>query len=137
MYVTNNNDFDYQDRYNGNDYTFPAGQSVGIEMDVARHIFGVGDPDKSSYLVRSGWAKTSDSVHAGYDILNRFIFSDVPNSPATGDTPAAAPSVPPEVSAAPIPEAPVQDPAQSPSVVVNTPPIQNGSSNLLDKLNGL
>ena len=75
--VTNNNDFDLKDRYDGQDYIFPAGSTVMCEDSAARHIFGVGDPDKLTYLKRQGWMKISTDEAKAKEILNNFKFEPV------------------------------------------------------------
>lgn len=44
--VTNNNDFDLDDHFDGRRYEFPTGKSVSIPFDAACHIFGVEHPDQ-------------------------------------------------------------------------------------------
>lgn len=44
--VTNNNDIDLDDHYDGRRYEFPAGKKVKIPFDAACHIFGVEHPDQ-------------------------------------------------------------------------------------------
>ena len=72
--VTNNNDFDLVDRYDGQDYLFPAGKTVMCEDAAARHIFGVGDAEKRPYLTRQGWMKASDKFEEAMAKLNNFAF---------------------------------------------------------------
>ena len=72
--VTNKNDFDLIDRYDGQDYAFPANKTVRCPEAVAMHVFGLGDPDKKPYLTRQGWLRTSDGVDAAMAILNKFSF---------------------------------------------------------------
>jgi hypothetical protein len=72
--VTNNNDFDLADRYDGQDYFFPAGKTVMCEDAAARHIFGVGDAEKRPYLTRQGWMKASDKLEEAMAKLNNFTF---------------------------------------------------------------
>jgi hypothetical protein len=72
--VTNRNDFDLMDRYNGEAYFFPKGKTVMCPDDAARHIFGIGDEDKKPYLTRQGWSKSSDKFEDGMEKLNKFSF---------------------------------------------------------------
>ena len=72
--ITNNNGFDLKDRYDGDDYIFPAGETVACPDAVARHIFGVGDEDKRPYLTRQGWLRSSDKFDEGMEKLNNFSF---------------------------------------------------------------
>lgn len=75
--VTNKNDFDLADRYDGQAYFFPAGKTVMCEDAAARHIFGVGDQNKIPYMTRQGWIRTSSDVQKATEILNRFVFEYV------------------------------------------------------------
>ena len=72
IFVTNTNDFDYQDRFDGQDYYFPRGERVTVPMIAAQHMFGLGRADKTENLVRAGWANTSDGVQK----LARFVFTE-------------------------------------------------------------
>jgi hypothetical protein len=72
--ITNKNDFDLIDRYDGKDYIFPAGETVLCPDSVARHVFGVGDDDKKPYLTRQGWLRLSDKFDEGMKKLNNFVF---------------------------------------------------------------
>lgn len=78
LVVTNGNDFDLRDRFNGIDYDFPAGASVAIGEDAAAHIFGFGEGDKIPTLIRQGWMKVSNDEAAAREILNRFSFDIQP-----------------------------------------------------------
>jgi hypothetical protein len=73
--IRNNNDFAFTGRYNGIDYDFPAGATVAVPEDAARHIFGVGVADKAEIMTRHGWL----GVNANYDVamqkLNNFSFN--------------------------------------------------------------
>ena len=82
--VTNNNDFDLNDRFDGTDYTFPAGKSVMLAQPAAKHIFGFGDDNKTPYLSRQGWLRTSGDTKEAHEKLNNFVFSDA-NVPVSGD----------------------------------------------------
>jgi len=75
--VTNNNDFDLIDRFDGQDYLFPKGKTVRCPDTVAAHVFGLGDPDKKSYLIRQGWLRSSSSVDTAMAILDNFAFESV------------------------------------------------------------
>jgi hypothetical protein len=72
--VTNNGDQLLQDRYDGTDFLFQPGASINIPEEAARHIFGFGDPDKLPYLVRQGWARSSDKLNEGLSVLKNFAF---------------------------------------------------------------
>ena len=72
--ITNTNGFPYTGRYDGKDFTFPAGAPVYCPDDAARHIFGLGQQDKSAVLSRNGWATVTSGLQVGLDILNNFKF---------------------------------------------------------------
>ncbi len=70
---------DFVGRYNGQDYFFPSPKNgkkhpVYIEDDAATHIFGIGNFDKKTVLLRHGWSTVASTVEAGMAILNKFIF---------------------------------------------------------------
>src|SRR6266704_1753971 len=79
--ITNNNTFDLTDRYDGQDYTFPAGKTVRCPMVLAQHFFGIGEPKKMPYLARQGWSRTSQDWEAGMKILNNFKFEMIDQGP--------------------------------------------------------
>jgi len=141
MFVTNNNEFDYSDRFNGNDFAFPAGGTVQVDFDAARHFFGLGDADKMPYLVRSGWAQSSNGFDVGMKILNNFVFSDSPlgiedviqASEATSEETESSPAIPLAVAGSP---ASIEVPASS-EAPIQEPEAPAPSSNLLDKLGAL
>lgn len=74
--VRNNSDIDLQDRHNGTDYLFPRGESVTVDDEVARHVFGFGDADKAPYLTRLGWMKSNLEYDQAMQRLGKFTFSD-------------------------------------------------------------
>ena len=76
MIVVTNKTWDtLKDRYDGVDYEFPAGKSVGIPVDVARHVFGYGVADKTATLARLGWMRTQAEQKEAMDKLGGFVFS--------------------------------------------------------------
>lgn len=97
LQVTNNNTFDLVDRYDGQDFTFPAGATVALGEDAARHIFGFGEADKIPYLARQGWVRNSGEIEAGMQKLNGFSF-------ASYDTPLPGEIIVPDEEDAPIVE---------------------------------
>lgn len=111
LQVTNKNTFDLSDRYNGQDFVFPAGATVALEESAARHIFGFGEADKVPFLARQGWSRTSGDIEAGMQKLNGFSFSSM-------DTPMPGEIIPEEESA------PVEEPASKSS----------GKKSILEKL---
>ena len=96
IFVTNKNDFQHADRYDGTDYLFPPHQAVALSEEAAAHMFGFGQPDKGPVLARLGWAFHYDESKKQYANdadgpvkLARFVFSkgefvqrDVDTSPA-------------------------------------------------------
>lgn len=74
--VTNRNNFTLKDRYDGVDYFFKPNESVVIEEEAARHIFGYGATDKIPFLVRQGWCASSDKTDEGMNKLNKFKFEE-------------------------------------------------------------
>ena len=91
--VTNHNEFLFSAMFGGRVFKFPPGRTVACEDDAAAHIFGIGDPDKTTILARHGWATPMESTARGLDILAKFKFEhiapklDVPH--ATDDHGAA------------------------------------------------
>jgi hypothetical protein len=84
IFVTNTNDFDHIDAYDGQEYVFPQGERVMIPEEAAMHFFGRGLKDKSEQLVRLGWAMKYDPVkkqfiedQEGVKKLARFVFDEV------------------------------------------------------------
>ena len=75
--IANGNDFDFETRFNGKDFMFPAGKAVFCEDDAAAHIFAVGQADKTAVLARHGWVKPGELVTKGLDILGKFSFDHV------------------------------------------------------------
>jgi len=74
--VTNRNSFTLKDRYDGIDYVFKPNESVVIEEEAARHIFGYGVEDKIPFMVRQGWCASSDKTEEGMNKLNKFRFEE-------------------------------------------------------------
>ena len=72
--VTNRNEFDLHDRFNGVDYAFPKGGSTVVDEDVAKHIFGFGAPDKIPYLTRLGWMQQSRQYDEAMQKMAGFVF---------------------------------------------------------------
>lgn len=73
--VSNKNSFDFTGRYNGVDYHFPAGKTTALPEDAAKHIFGIGLPDKADVLVRYGWIQNGAQLGQAMGILNNFSFN--------------------------------------------------------------
>ena len=75
LVVTNSTNETLVDRFGGVEYEFPAGRSVGIPFEVARHIFGYGEGNKEPYLIRLGWLKTIGGLDEAMKKLGGFSFS--------------------------------------------------------------
>jgi len=78
IFVTNNGDFDFEDGYAGSRYTFSCKSTVEIPIEAAKHIFGYGEQDKTSHLIRLGWLRMSNEVDRAMEKLNKFSFSMQP-----------------------------------------------------------
>jgi hypothetical protein len=83
IFVTNTNKDDHVDRYDGEEYVFPANERVMIPFDAAVHMFGHNMKDKTETLVRLGWAMTYDPAKKqfvedpeGPKRLARFVFDE-------------------------------------------------------------
>jgi len=72
--IKNGNDFDFVARYDGREYTFPAGKTRACDDDAAHHIFGLGADNKMAVLTRHGWVKPMEAVSIGMAVLNKFSF---------------------------------------------------------------
>ena len=71
IFVTNTNDFDHQDRFDGQDFFFPQNERVTIPVIAAQHMLGLGLADKTETLIRAGWVNDKDGVQK----LARFVFT--------------------------------------------------------------
>lgn len=76
--VTNGNDFDLDDHFDGRRYEFPAGKTVSIPFDAACHIFGVEHPEQLkdkdkllSYVCRR-WGWNTKEFTATKEHIKRF-----------------------------------------------------------------
>ena len=75
IYVTNNTENTLKDGFGGVFYEFKPGETVEIPVETAHHIFGYGEDNKEPYLARLGWAKTSNDLPAGLEILQKWDLS--------------------------------------------------------------
>lgn len=75
--ITNGNLNQFVGRFDGQDYAFPPAQPVYCPDEAAKHIFGLGQVDKSSVLSRNGWATVTGDLEVGLAILNNFKFVSV------------------------------------------------------------
>jgi hypothetical protein len=84
--VTNNNDTQFVDVYNGIRYTFGPKQSVSIPLAAATHIFGYQKTNCDTQMMfnhmckRWGW-NTPENVKDGFakvkEIFGKFVFAPV------------------------------------------------------------
>lgn len=61
-------------RFAGVDYDFPAGKDVPCDEEVARHIFGFGEADKSTALLRLGWIVPGQGRQVAEQRLAKIVF---------------------------------------------------------------
>lgn len=76
VFVTNTTHKAFEDGFSGVRYRFAPGHKVEIPVEVARHIFGYGDPDKEPYLVRLGWIETKNDLPEGILKLAQFEIAE-------------------------------------------------------------
>ena len=88
VFVTNENEFIHEDRYNGEDFVFPPGEPVLVPFDAAVHMFGYQLADQTDVLVRLGWAMMYDPVKKqmvenpdGVRKLANFVFEEATVQP--------------------------------------------------------
>lgn len=101
LWITNGNGEDYEDRFDGEDYYFAVGDPVEVPIDGACLMFGYGEDNKTSTLMRAGKAATANDLKSGLVWLANFAFNN---------------AKPPEQAVAPLlqsPEAVVGDSAAS------------------------
>ena len=78
IFVTNNSDQDLKDGFGGVFYNFVQGSTVEIPLEAAKHIFGYEQEDKTPYLARLGWAKTTNELKDGLQRLSKWELSTQP-----------------------------------------------------------
>src|SRR5258708_6047493 len=88
IFVTNHNDFDHQDRFDGQDFFFPKGERVTIPMVAAEHMLGLGRTDKTENLIRCGWGNEGE---VGVKKLANFVFTQGVMVEAPVDSQSALP----------------------------------------------
>lgn len=79
--VTNGTEKTIKGRYAGQDHEFPVGVEVAVSADIARHIFGFGESDKTEALTRLGWMVSSSDAEVAYERLALVKFG-VPSTDA-------------------------------------------------------
>lgn len=76
LWVTNRNENPHSDRFDGEDFFFPYGEPVEVPIEGADLMFGYGQADKTSTLMRSGMAPTAKDLKNGLLWLANFTFSN-------------------------------------------------------------
>lgn len=76
LWVTNNNGDDYEDRFDGEDFYFAKGEPVEIPVEGAQLMFGYGEDNKTSTLMRAGKAATANDLKSGLVWLANFTFNN-------------------------------------------------------------
>ena len=72
--VTNNNPTDFKASYDGQAYCFVAGLTMTAPDDAVNHIFGLTQKSKREVILRHGWAKPTEPLQAGLEVLKNFKF---------------------------------------------------------------
>jgi hypothetical protein len=78
VYVTNEGEMSLTDGWDGTHYVFAPGKTVEIPAFVAGHIFGHGVEDKTPYVIRLGWAKTTNDLPKALAWLENFVITTEP-----------------------------------------------------------
>jgi len=78
VYVTNRG-MNFIARYSNEDIKFPNNEEVKITDEVAKHLFGYGEDDKTPYFVRLGWMKMNTDYEKAMSRLAEFSFASEPN----------------------------------------------------------
>jgi hypothetical protein len=76
LWVTNTNGEDYEDRFDGEDFYFARGEAVEIPVEGAQLMFGYGEDNKTSTLMRAGKAATANDLKSGLVWLAGFTFNN-------------------------------------------------------------
>jgi hypothetical protein len=74
IWIVNGNADTYEDRFDGDDYVFMHGQAVEVPVEGANLMFGYGEPDKKSTLMRAGKAPSASDLKHGMVWLSNFSF---------------------------------------------------------------
>jgi hypothetical protein len=74
LIVNNGLEYPIMARYAGEDFLFPVGEDVACQEEVARHIFGFGEPDKTVALLRLGWITPGHDKSIAEERLNKIVF---------------------------------------------------------------
>ena len=74
LYVRNNGDESFIDRYNGEDFQINPGEVLPMPVECARLCLGYGEGEKGRVLARLGWAPTPAHFKGAIARLNKFSF---------------------------------------------------------------
>lgn len=97
VFVGNKGTEAFRARFDGQDYEFPAGQTVPIDAAAAAHIFGygLGHEARVKAFKRYGYMPTAGDEAKGHAWLATFTFAE-PETPAIPDLTAEESEVPPD-----------------------------------------
>ena len=85
--VRNGSDETVVARFQGQDFKFPAGEDTPCDEDAARHIFGYGDANKDSALLRLGWIRPGEPKDSAIARLNKIVFKQATVTIAAEEAP--------------------------------------------------
>jgi len=74
IYVRNNSDESFIDRYDGEDFEIKPGEVLPMPVEAARLCLGYGEPEKGRAIARKGWAPTAEDHKIAIKRLNKFSF---------------------------------------------------------------
>lgn len=74
LIVNNGLDHEISARYAGQDFSFPSGEDVVCDEEVARHVFGFGAADKTPALLRLGWISPGADKSVAEERLRKVVF---------------------------------------------------------------
>lgn len=72
----------FRDQYDGVPFEIKTGETKVIDEAAARHIFGLGEQDKTRALSRLGWLRVSEAENPGgmkeaLARLGQFVFTEL------------------------------------------------------------
>ena len=76
LFVTNTWEKPIHFDYAFKPYAFTIGETVEVEVEVARHLFGYMEMDKEPFLARLGLIRTKAEVPEGLAILSKILISE-------------------------------------------------------------
>jgi len=74
LIVNNQLEYEIRARYAGRDYEFLPGEDTPCDEEVARHVFGFGEADKSPALLRLGWISPGSDKSVAEERLRKVVF---------------------------------------------------------------